>query len=68
VSLAVGVEVDHGSTSARGRAGGRVWLVRLRRGHRAVIVATGLSRPAADRLAGQIAVLLAGDGGAAADG
>jgi len=33
-------------------------MVRLRRGERSVIVAIGLRRPAADRLAAQIADLL----------
>jgi hypothetical protein len=52
------VEVDHGSTSAKNRPTGRVWLVRLRRGDRAVIVAAGLGRPSADHLAHQINQLL----------
>lgn len=52
------VEVDHGSTSAKGRPAGRVWMVRLRRGQRSVIVAIGLGRPSADHLAGQISDLL----------
>jgi hypothetical protein len=52
------VEVDHGSTSAKQRPTGRVWLVRLRRGERAVIIATGLGRPSADHLAHQIHQLL----------
>jgi hypothetical protein len=54
----VTVEVDHGSTSAKGRTTGRVWLVRLRRGERTVIVAAGLGRPSADHLARQISDLL----------
>lgn len=54
------VEVDHGSTSAKGRPAGRVWMVRLRRGERSVIVAIGLGRPSADHLAGQISDLLGG--------
>lgn len=52
------VEVDHGSTSAKARPAGRVWMVRLRRGHRSVIVAIGLGRPSADHLASQITELL----------
>lgn len=52
------VEIDHGSTSARNRPSGRVWLVRLRRGEQAVIVAAGLGRPTADHLAHQINQLL----------
>jgi hypothetical protein len=52
------VEVDHGSLSAQGRPAGRVWLVRLRRGHHAVIVASGLGRTTADSLAAQITTVL----------
>jgi hypothetical protein len=52
------VEVDHGSTSAKGRPAGRVWLVRLRRDDRTVIVAAGLGPPSADHLARQISELL----------
>jgi hypothetical protein len=52
------VEVDHGSTSAKQRPAGRIWLVRLRRGDRAVIIAAGLGRPSADHLARQITQLL----------
>lgn len=52
------VEIDHGSTSAKGRPAGRIWLVRLRRGNRAVIIASGLGRPSADHLAHQITQLL----------
>jgi hypothetical protein len=54
----VTVEVDHGSTSAKGRPAGRVWMVRLRRGERSVIVATGLGWPSADHLARQLTQLL----------
>ena len=52
--LPVHVEVDHGSTSSRGRPAGQVWLIRLHRGHQQVIIATGLGRPSADHLAAQI--------------
>jgi hypothetical protein len=52
------VEIDHRSTNAQARPAGRVWLVRLRRGDQAVIVAAGLSRPSADALAHQINQLL----------
>ena len=52
------VEIDHGSTSAKQRPAGRVWLVRLRRGNRSVIIASGLGRPSADHLAHQINQLL----------
>jgi hypothetical protein len=48
------VAVEHGSTSAKNRPTGRVWLVRLRRGDRAVIVVAGLGRASADHLAHQI--------------
>ena len=48
------VEVDHGSTSSRGRPAGHVWLVRLRRGPQQAIVAVGLGKPSADYLAAQI--------------
>lgn len=48
------VEVDHGSTSSRGRPAGQVWLIRLRRGQQQLIIATGLGRPSADHLASQI--------------
>jgi hypothetical protein len=52
------VEVDMGSASSRGRPIDQAWMVRLRRGQRSVIVATGLRRPAAERLAAQVADLL----------
>jgi hypothetical protein len=55
---ALRVEVDRGSTSAKGRPPGRVWLVKLRRGNCAVIIAVGLARPCADHLAAQINQLL----------
>lgn len=48
------VQVDHGSTSIRGRPAGQVWLVRLRRGKKQVIIAIGLGRPSAEDLARQI--------------
>lgn len=57
------MEVDFGSATSRGRPPERAWMVRLRRGERSVIVAIGLRRPAAERLAAGIAELLgAGDG------
>lgn len=52
------VEVDHGSTSAKERRPGQVWLVRLHRGNRAVIITTGLARPCADHLASKINTFL----------
>jgi len=54
------VEVDFGSASSRGRPAERSWMVRMRRGERSVIVAIGLPRHGADRLAEQITDLLAG--------
>jgi hypothetical protein len=48
------VEVDHGSTSSRGRPTGHVWLVRLRRGSQQAVIAVGLGRPSAEHLAAQI--------------
>lgn len=47
-------EVDFGSASSRGRLAEQAWMVRLRRGDHWVIVAIGLRRHAADRLAEQI--------------
>jgi hypothetical protein len=52
------VEIDMGSASSRGRPPDRAWLVRVRRADRAVIVAIGLRRYAADRLAAQLTELL----------
>ncbi len=54
----VTVEVDMGSASSRGRPAAQAGLVRLRRADRTVIVAIGLHRNAADRLAQQISDLL----------
>ncbi|MGH7698100.1 MAG: hypothetical protein ACRENV_05420 [Candidatus Dormibacteria bacterium] len=56
--MPVTVEVDFGSASSRGRPPERSWMIRLRRGERSVIVAIGLRRSGADRLAAQIADLL----------
>jgi hypothetical protein len=53
------VEVDRGSTSSKGRAPDRQWLVRLRRDNQSVIIAIGLTRTNADHLAHQITELLA---------
>ena len=52
------VEVDMGSASSRGRTPERAWLVRLRRSDQTVVVAIGLRRSAAQRLAEQISDLL----------
>ena len=54
----VTVEVDYGSASSRGRAPGTAWMVRMRRADKSVIVAIGLTRSSADRLAFTIAELL----------
>jgi hypothetical protein len=51
---AIGVEVDHGSTSSKGRPAGKAWFVRLRRGDEVVIVAIGLTNAGAERLAERI--------------
>lgn len=48
------VEVDHGSTSSKDRPSGRVWMIRLRRGNRSVILIAGLGRASADTLAAEI--------------
>lgn len=48
------VEVDHRSTSSRGRPAGHIWLVRLRRGSQQAVIAVGLGRPSAEHLAAQI--------------
>jgi len=53
------VEVDFGSASSRDRPVEERWMVRMRRGERDVIIAIGLRRHAADRLAEQITALLA---------
>ena len=52
-------EVDTGSASSRGRPPERIWMVRLRRGDNSVIVAIGLHRFAAERLAARINEVLA---------
>lgn len=54
----VTVEVDMGSASSRGRPPERAWLVRLRRSDRTVVVAIGLRRSTADRLAERISDIL----------
>ena len=51
-------ETMRGSASSRGRHPDTTWLVQLRRGDRAVIVAIGLRRSAADRLVEQLNDLL----------
>jgi hypothetical protein len=56
--MPITVEVDYGSATSRGRPAGAAWMVRLRRGDKAVIVAVGQSRAAADRLAEQLTDLV----------
>jgi hypothetical protein len=51
-------EVDMGSTSSKGRRGGQIWMVRLRRDNKSVIVAIGLSRTCAEALAEEINALI----------
>ncbi len=48
------VEVDHEPVDDGARPAGRIWVVRLRRGPRQVVVASELGRPSADHLAHQI--------------
>ena len=48
---AVSVEVQLGSTSSKNQTHGRVWMVCLRRGNDSLIVAIGMSRRDAERLA-----------------
>lgn len=55
----VTVEIDTGSSTARGRPAGQAWLIRLRRGNRSVITTIGLSRISAEHLAQKITDLLA---------
>jgi hypothetical protein len=57
-SIPTVAEVAMGSASSRGRRPANAWLVHLRRGDSSVVVAIGLRRPAADRLAQQINDLL----------
>jgi hypothetical protein len=52
------VEVDHEPTETGARPTGRVWSVQLSRGTKSVVVASGLGRPSADHLAGQLSQLL----------
>jgi hypothetical protein len=52
------VEIDHEPTENGARPVGRVWFVQLSLGTKHVRVATGLSRPSAEHLAGQLNALL----------
>ena len=47
-------EVTMGSASSRGRKPDNAWTVQLHRANHHIIIAIGLRRPAADRLAQQI--------------
>ncbi len=51
-------EVTMGSASSRGRKPDNAWTVQLHRANHHIIIAIGLRRPAADRLAQQINNLL----------
>jgi hypothetical protein len=51
------VELDHDPVGA-GRPSGRIWLLRLRRGSRQVVVASELGRPSAEHLAHQLDTLV----------
>ena len=53
------VEVDH-AEEGPGAEAGRDWVVRLRRGRRAVVVQRGLGRFSATALAGELRSLLGG--------
>ena len=61
------VEVDHELDEDGCRPAGRVWLVKMRRGRREVIVASELGRPSADHLARQINELIGAPSGAEGD-
>jgi len=52
------VEVDAGSFSTLGRPPDQIWMIRLRRPDRSVIVAVGLYRTAAEHLAAHIAEVI----------
>lgn len=61
---ALTVEVGHPEASPDGRPAERVWIVRLRRGSRAVTIADNLGWPSANALATQLNDLLAARRGA----
>lgn len=52
------VEVNHPEASPDGRAPERVWIVRLRRGNQAVVIADCLGWPSATALARQLEDLI----------
>lgn len=54
------IEVEAGSASSWDRPPEQAWLIRVRRGQRSVIVAWGLSRPAAEHIAERIADVVCG--------
>jgi len=54
----VTVEVDHEETEDGGRPLGRIWLVRLRRGQRELVIASELGRPSADHLAVELVSMI----------
>jgi hypothetical protein len=55
------IEVDAGSFSSLGRPPDQIWMIRLRRADRSVIVAIGLDRTAAEHLATRIAEIIDAD-------
>lgn len=56
--VGVVVEVEHPDVSPDGRPSDRVWVVRLRRGPKVVVIANDLGWPSATALAGQLHDLL----------
>jgi hypothetical protein len=58
----VAVQVEAGSATSWDRRADQAWLIRLHRGRQSVIVAWGLERGAAERLAARIVDLLGGQG------
>jgi hypothetical protein len=52
------VELEHPDTCADGRPPERVWMVRLRRGSRTVVIAPALGWPSANALATELSCLL----------
>ena len=61
---ALSIEVDHELDEDGSRPAGRVWLVRMRRSRREVVVASDLGRPSAGHLADLIGPLRRAQGGA----
>ena len=52
------VELDHAPTPEDSRPTGRVWVVRLCRGEKSVVVAEELGRPSADQLVRELNELI----------